>query len=97
VNRVFFSDEAVRLFLLIPRSQRTKIKDGIRLHLVEGDPAQTSRNKFRLRRPSEHAEFELRLGDWRVFYRIRGDVIEVVLLGEKCGDTLIVGGEEFHL
>jgi len=97
VNCVFFSDEAVRLFLLIPKSQRKKIKDGIRLHLVEGDPAQTSRNKFRLRRPSEHAEFELRLGDWRVFYRIRVHVIEVVLLGEKRGDTLIVGGEEFHL
>jgi mRNA-degrading endonuclease RelE of RelBE toxin-antitoxin system len=97
VNRVLFSDEAVRLFRLIPKSQRAKIKDGIRLHLVEGDPAQTSRNKFRLRRPSEHAEFELRLGDWRVFYRIRDHVIEVVLLGEKRGDTLIVGGEEFHL
>lgn len=71
--------------------------DGIRTHLAKSDPLRKSRNKFRLRRPSEYAEFELRLESWRVFYRIREGVVEVVLIGEKRGNTLVVGGEEFVL
>jgi len=62
------------------------VKDGIRAHLQDNDPTEESRNKFRLRRPSPHAEYELRLGDARVFYRVRGEIVEVVLI-DKSGAT----------
>jgi len=97
VNQVLFSKDAVRLFRKVPTSHRRVLKDGIRKHLVEGDPLETTKNKFRLRRPSPYAEFELRLENWRVFYRVRKKVVEIVLLGEKRGNALLIGGEEFEL
>ena len=97
VNRVLLSEAAVRLFRKVPAKERRFLKDGIRKHLVEGNPGETTRNKFRLRRPSPHAEYELRLSNWRVFYRVRGGVVEIVLVGEKRGNVLLIGGEEFEL
>src|SRR5437899_1988656 len=97
VRRVVFSDIAVRLFRALPKRQQAGVKDGIRVHLLENDPAEETRNKFRLRRPSDHADYELRLGDVRVFYRVRDELVEVVLTGMKQGDRLLIGGEEFEL
>jgi mRNA interferase RelE/StbE len=97
LRRVVFSDTAVLLLKAWPKTQQAAVKDGVRVHLQENDPAEESRNKFRLRRASPQAEFELRIGDVRVFYRISGETVEVVLLGRKQGERLWIGGEEFEL
>lgn len=79
---------------------RKFVLDGIKLHLVENDPLETTRNKFPLRRPSQHAERELRLDNWRVFYTVMmndGLSVLVNLIGEKRGNKLIIEGEEFEL
>ena len=70
----------------------------MRKHLVEAEPDEATRNKFRLRRTPDFADYELRLGDLRVFYRIEssGDII-VTIIGVKGGEKLIVEGEEFEL
>jgi hypothetical protein len=39
----------------------------------------------------------LRLGEVRVFYRVRDEIVEVVLIGQKRGNRLLIGGEEFEL
>lgn len=92
-----FSEEAVRNLSRMPPAERALLKEGIRKHMVEADPGQTTRNKFRLRRVSPFAEFELRIRSWRVFYRIRDSVVEVIMIGEKRGNRLLIGGEEFDL
>ncbi len=97
MRRVVLSDIAVRLFRALPKAQQPGVKDGIRVHLPENDPTAENRNKFRLRRPSPHADYELRLGDVRVFYRVRDEVVEVVLIGRKRGDRLLIGGEVFEI
>ena len=97
VWKVVLSDTAVQELGRIRKGERVRVKDGIRKHLAEGDPLQTTRNKFRLRRPSEYAEYELRLDPWRVFHRVHTEVVEVVLIGEKRGNKLLIGGEEFVL
>ena len=94
---IVLSDAAVRQLMRIPKGQRALIKHGMRKHSAESDPLQSTRNKFRLRRASEYAEYELRLDPWRVFYRVQESVVEVVLVGEKKGNTLFIGGEEFVL
>ncbi len=65
--------------------------------LVEDDAAITTRNRFRLRKPSEFAEFELRVDELRVFYRIVSDQVRVVLIGRKEGDQLIIEGKRIKL
>jgi mRNA-degrading endonuclease RelE of RelBE toxin-antitoxin system len=49
-------------------------------------------------RPNPLAEFELRIGDFRVLYNVEVENSEVVLLvvGRKVGNTLVVGGVAFH-
>lgn len=64
---------------------------------VDNDPAVESRNKFRLRRASEAADYELRLGDLRVFYRIEETAVAIAVIGHKRGNALIVKGEEYVL
>jgi mRNA-degrading endonuclease RelE of RelBE toxin-antitoxin system len=97
VNEVVFADEAARLFSRLPKSVRASIKEGIRQHLAEADPRQQSRNKFRLRRASPFAEYELRLDRWRIFYRVKDKRVEVILIGEKRANKLLIGGEDFKL
>jgi hypothetical protein len=69
----------------------------MREQLEESDATQETRSRFRLRRPSPVADYELRIRDWRVFYRVMGDTVQVVLIGRKRGDVLIIDGKRFVL
>ncbi len=69
-----------------------------------------TRNRKPLR-PNELATWELRLGDLRVFYNIETGtddagapidelpvgVVVIVAVGIKCGNRLLISGEEFEL
>ena len=61
------------------------------------DAASEGRNRFRLRRPSLFADYELRVRNLRVFYRIRGTHVLVAMIGKKVGDMLVIDGKEFVL
>lgn len=93
-----FSPDAVRQLKKLRAYDQRAIVDGVKKHLVEAAPDERTRNKFRLRRSSDVADYELRLGDLRLFYRIEasGEVI-VTVIGVKEGDKLVVEGEEFEL
>ena len=54
-------------------------------------------NRFRLRRLSPFADFELRIEIWRVYYRVQEDFIYVELIGRKEGNKLIIEGRELVL
>jgi mRNA-degrading endonuclease RelE of RelBE toxin-antitoxin system len=84
-----------QLQALSTREQRL-LKAAI-LARLRDQPTTPSRAIKRLR-PNPLAEYELRVGDLRVLYDVEIDHAEVVLLivGRKVGNTLIVGGEEFH-
>jgi mRNA-degrading endonuclease RelE of RelBE toxin-antitoxin system len=97
VNDVVFAPAAVRQFKKLRKATRVFLREAVRVHLVDSDPAQTTRNKFRLRRASPFADYELRVEQWRVFYRLDGERVLVTLIGEKRGDALIVEGEELKL
>ena len=69
----------------------------MREQLEVSDATRETRNRFRLRRPSRFADYELRIGDWRVFYRVVGDTVQVALIGRKTGNVLVVDGKRFIL
>ena len=69
----------------------------MRRQLAETDATEETHQRFRLRRPSELAEYELRVGAWRVFYRVQGEEVRVVLIGEKRGERLFIDGKRFVL
>lgn len=49
--------------------------------------------------PNAVAEWELRLGNWRVLYNIHADEVEVVIIavGKKQREKLLIDGEEVTL
>jgi mRNA-degrading endonuclease RelE of RelBE toxin-antitoxin system len=95
---VIFKPQALDHLRWLPVRQQRMVTDGIRRHLVDNDPEVETRNKFRLRRKSEAADFELRLAQGlRVFYRIEESETTIAVIGRKKGNVLIVGGEEFIL
>jgi mRNA-degrading endonuclease RelE of RelBE toxin-antitoxin system len=97
VHRIVFSPAAVRQYKRLPAAARSLLKETIREQLALQDPTEETRNRFRLRRLSLHADFELRVEPWRVFYRVQQDRVVVELIGRKRGETLLVEGKEFKL
>jgi mRNA-degrading endonuclease RelE of RelBE toxin-antitoxin system len=97
VNEVVFSPAAVRQFKRLPAAARRLLKEVIRERLAEQDPTEETRNRFRLRRISEYADYELRVEPWRVFYRVQEETVTVELIGLKKGNVLLIGGKEFKL
>ena len=76
---------------------RGLVKEQMHDQLEESDATQETRNRFRLRRPSRFADYELLIGDWRVFYRVVADTVQVALIGRKRDGALIIDGRRFIL
>jgi len=97
VNEIVLSPTAVRQFRRLPAAARRLIKETVRERLAEQNPTEETRNRFRLRRISEHADYELRVDPWRVFYRVQDNTVIVELIGQKKGNILLIEGKEFKL
>ena len=96
-RKVLLSPDAVRQFWKLKAKERALLRQAMRKHLAEEDATETKRNRFRLRRASSQADYELRVEHLRVFYRIVEDEVLVALLGHKRGDQVIVEGKVFAL
>ncbi len=94
---VIFSPDAVRQFRALRAFERSKLRAAIKKFLEESDPTEEGRNRFRLRRPSPHADYELRVGQLRVFYRVVRQRVLVVLVGRKLGNALLIDDRRFVL
>jgi mRNA-degrading endonuclease RelE of RelBE toxin-antitoxin system len=93
-----FAPDALRQLRKLRVYEQRIIVDGIQKHLVQASPTQPSQNTFRLRRTSQWADFEPRLGNLRVFYRVNGvDLVTITVIGVKKGNVLLVEGKEFQL
>ena len=61
-------------------------------------PNRQTRNRKQLR-PNQLAEWELRVGDFRVFYDVdsKNATVKIETIGKKQGSTLLIRGEEYAL
>ena len=73
------------------------LRDAMLASLGEDDATVEARKRFRLRRPWEFADFELRVDDLRVFHRVAGERVEVALIGRKKGNHVVIDGKRFTL
>jgi mRNA-degrading endonuclease RelE of RelBE toxin-antitoxin system len=91
-----FEPEAQDDLSFFESKQRREILESITIHLRHRPNWET--NKIKRLRPNPFAEWELRLGDFRVLYDIKEADLVVLIqaVGEKRGNQLIVRGEEFH-
>jgi hypothetical protein len=96
-RKVGLSPDAVRQFRALRAYDLGLLRQALEVQLQDDDDEQETRNRLRLRRPSELADFELRVGPLRVFYRVVGDEVRVALIGRKERDQLIIEGRRFVL
>ena len=94
---VIFSPAAVRQYKRLPAAARSLLKKEIHDRLALQDAPEETRNRCRLRRLSPHADFELRVEPWQIFYRVQDERVIVELIGRKKGDVLLIEGKEFEL
>ncbi len=81
----------------VARARAKARRDALIDQLQHADATEETRNRFRLRRPSATADYELRVRELRVFHRVIGDLFQVVMTGRKEGDRLLVDGRRFVL
>ena len=94
---IVLSPDALRQVWKLRAKDRSRLRDAVLASLGEDDATVEARNRFRLRRLSEFADFELRVDDLPVFYRVAGERVEVVLIGRKKGNHLVIDGKRFTL
>ena len=78
--------------------QRATVLQAIKVQL-QHEPLRETRNRKQLR-PNPLAPWELRVGAYRVFYEvdaIEPDLVNVLAIGIKKGNRLIVGSKEIHI
>jgi mRNA-degrading endonuclease RelE of RelBE toxin-antitoxin system len=94
--RVTITREAKSQLQALEVREQRMIADGIAARLQD-QPTVPSRAVKPLR-PNAFASYELRLGGLQVLYSVDEESAEVIIVavGNKVGDKLMIGGEEFH-
>ncbi|RMF67129.1 MAG: type II toxin-antitoxin system RelE/ParE family toxin [Calditrichaeota bacterium] len=92
-----FTPEAVADLKSFRKFEQQKIVAGIDSQL-RNTPTVETRNRFRMR-PNEVAEWELRIGKYRVFYKVEEDmaIVSIEAIGFKVGNQLFVRGKRRFL
>lgn len=92
-----FTVEALKDLKSLRKFEQQQVLTGIEKHL-RYEPTVEARNRKQLR-PNDVAEWELRLGKFRVFYNVEDEVsiVSIEAVGFKLGHLLFIRGEKREL
>ncbi|MBE9114439.1 type II toxin-antitoxin system RelE/ParE family toxin [Lusitaniella coriacea LEGE 07157] len=97
-----YTEEALLDLEHFRKSERRQILDAVDRQLLY-EPTVETKNRKRLR-PNQLAEWELRVGKYRVFYDVlKGantesvNIVKIEAVGFKQHNTLLIRGKEFEL
>lgn len=96
--RVRFAESAEEHFAQLTARQRSIVLDAVKIQL-RYEPLRETQQRKQLR-PNPLAPWELRLGTIRVFYEAdseQADLVNVLAIGIKRGNRLIVAGKEIRI
>jgi mRNA-degrading endonuclease RelE of RelBE toxin-antitoxin system len=96
--RIQFTESADDQLGQLTARQQAIVLDAVRKQL-RYEPLRETRNRKQLR-PNPFAPWELRAGFLRVFYEVdarESDLVNVLTIGIKKGNRLIVSGKEIRL
>src|SRR5438477_10789890 len=92
-----FTEQAIADLKLLKKAERRFIMTELETDLIR-EPNVETRNRKKLR-PNQLAEWELRIGNFRIFYDVdQGNgLIKIHTIGYKEGSRLIIQGKEYKL
>ncbi|HUO76270.1 MAG TPA: type II toxin-antitoxin system RelE/ParE family toxin [Thermodesulfovibrionales bacterium] len=93
--KIILAPEAVQDLKLLDAYQRAKIKDFIEVHLRH-EPAKSSKGRIKRLRGLRRPQYRLRIDDFRIFYDIDEDRVEIlaIILKSKASEWLKKAGEK---
>lgn len=80
--KIFFKPEAIRRLKTMKRFYAVALLDAMERHLRE-EPEKTSRTAIKRLRGHQDTAFRLRVGDYRVFYDVIEDRVEILEILHK--------------
>jgi mRNA-degrading endonuclease RelE of RelBE toxin-antitoxin system len=91
---IILAPEAVQDLKLLDTYQKAKIKDLIEVHLRHA-PTKTSKSRIKRLRGLRHPQYRLRIDEFRVFYDVEEDRVEIlaIILKSKAAEWLKKVGE----
>ena len=96
--RIRFAESAEEHFAQLTARQQAIVLDAVKVQL-RYEPLRETRKRKHLR-PNPLAPWELRVGSLRVFYEVDAleqDLVNVLAIGIKRGNLLIVAGKEIRI
>lgn len=96
--RIQFTASAEEQLARLTARQRAVVLDAVRMQM-RYEPLQETRNRKQLR-PNPFAPWELRVGSLRVFYEVDAlepDLVNILAIGIKKGNRLLIAGEEIDI
>jgi len=92
-----FTPEALQDLKAFRKFEQQKIISGIDTQL-KYEPIVETRNRFQMRQ-NDVAEWELRIGKYRVFYNVENviQIVSIEVIGLKVGNQLFVRGKRRNL
>jgi len=96
--RIQFTESAEQHFADLSARQQAIVLNAVKTQL-RYEPLRETRNRKQLR-PNPFAPWELRVGFLRLFYEVDAlelDLVNVLAIGIKKGNRLIVAGKEIHI
>jgi mRNA-degrading endonuclease RelE of RelBE toxin-antitoxin system len=95
--QIEFTPEAIDDLSAFKKSEQNEILDGITEQL-QFEPTAETRNRKRMR-PNPVAEWELRIGRFRVLYNVEEEVkiVSIEAMGIKIDSDLVIRGEKRKL
>jgi len=96
--KIDFADSTKEHLKYLTANQRATIFASVKKQLIH-EPFVETRNRKHLRK-NPIVPWELRIGDLRVFYDLSPDesnVVEIVAVGIKEGNRLLIAGKEIKL
>ncbi len=91
---IILAPEAAQDLKSLAAHQKAKLKDLIEVHLRH-TPTKTSKSRIKRLKGLRHPQYRLRIDDFRVFYDVREDSVEIlaILLKSKATEWLKKVGE----
>jgi mRNA-degrading endonuclease RelE of RelBE toxin-antitoxin system len=96
--RIRFAESAEDHFAQLSARQQAILLAAAKVQL-RYEPLRETRNRKQLR-PNPLAPWELRVGSLRLFYEVdalESDLVNILAIGIKRGNRLIVAGKEIHI
>jgi len=93
--RFLLSPVAIEGLAELRKFDETRIRDAL-VEQLGHEPTKETRHRKRLR-PNELAEWELRVGEYRVFYDVdeKESAVKVIAIGYKQRNKVVILGEEY--